>query len=143
MSDVTQNAVAARRDSGPVERIAEKRARRLARIEWLAHNMDSKFSLFGFRFGFDALAGIVPGIGDTLTSLVSGAIVYDAWKLGLPAHKLVRMAGNIAADTVLGVVPVLGDLIDAGWKANKRNARLVRAHLDDEAGKDAARNMRT
>lgn len=106
---------------------------RLARIESLARSMDSQFRIpgTGVNFGFDALAGFVPGIGDVATSFISGYIVYEAWKLGLPRHKLVRMAGNLGVDTVIGTVPLLGDVFDVAWKANLKNAKIIRDHLQD------------
>src|SRR5512141_2676907 len=78
-----------------------------------------------FRFGLDPIIGLVPGLGDAAGAVFAGFILLTAWRAGAPAAVLLRMAGNIVVDTVVGAVPVLGDLFDFGWKANRRNLRLV------------------
>jgi hypothetical protein len=83
-----------------------------------------------FRFGFDALIGLVPGVGDAMGAVFSSFIVYQAARLGASNATLARMVGNVALDTVVGQVPLLGDLFDAGWKSNTRNLALLEAHLD-------------
>jgi hypothetical protein len=61
---------------------------------------------------------------------LSAWIVYEAHRLGVPRHLLVRMIGNVAIDGLVGVVPLVGDLFDMMWRANKRNMRLLRGHLE-------------
>lgn len=82
-----------------------------------------------FRFGLDALIGLIPGVGDTAGAAVSAYVLLEAGRLGIPRATLLRMAGNVAIEAVVGTIPLLGDLFDAGWKANLRNLRLVEAHL--------------
>lgn len=108
--------------------------RRLARIGKVADLLDARFRLpgTGIRFGADSLVGLIPGIGDTATAAVSAWIVYEAWQLGLPPHKLGRMAANVAVDAVIGTVPLVGDLFDLGWKANLRNARIIQDHFAEQ-----------
>jgi uncharacterized protein DUF4112 len=86
-----------------------------------------------FRFGFDALIGLVPGVGDAIGAAFSSFIIYQAARLGASHSTLARMVGNVALDTVVGQVPLLGDLFDAGWKANSRNLALLEAHLERPA----------
>lgn len=81
------------------------------------------------RFGLDALLGLVPGLGDTLTSLASLYILQAAQRHGVSRVTLARMGANIAVDYVVGIVPVLGDMFDVSWKANQRNVELLRGHL--------------
>jgi hypothetical protein len=81
------------------------------------------------RFGIDPLLGLFPGGGDVVGAVLSGYIVYESWRLGVPAAGIVRMIGNIATDTLLGSVPIAGDLFDAVWKANLRNIAILRAHV--------------
>lgn len=109
----------------------EDTSRRVARMERVAGVMDASFALpgTGIRFGLDSLVGLIPGIGDTATAAVSGWIVYEAWKLGLPRHKLLHMGANIGIDAVIGAIPLIGDLFDVGWKANLRNTRMVKEHF--------------
>lgn len=99
-------------------------------VELLARWMDSVFEIpgTGIRFGFDALVGLVPGLGDLLTSVVSLYILQVASRRGVPRVTLVRMASNIAVDYALGSVPLVGDVFDVYWKANLKNAELLRRH---------------
>jgi hypothetical protein len=115
----------AARELGPEEEIALQRAARLA--YWL----DDRFRIPGTRrrIGFDGLLGLVPGIGDTATALIASYIVLEAARLGVPKAMLARMLANVGIDYVIGLVPLVGDLADFAWKANRRNARMLRDHL--------------
>jgi hypothetical protein len=86
------------------------------------------------RFGLDALAGLIPGVGDALTTGVSAYVLLTATRMGAPPSVIARMAGNVALDLLLGAVPLLGDLFDVGWKANTRNVRLLERHAVDPRG---------
>jgi hypothetical protein len=110
------------------------REERIARIEALATLLDTAFIVPGtnLRFGFDALIGLVPGIGDAVTTAVSLWLVKEARALGAPGHLVARMLGNIAIDGVVGAVPFLGDAFDLVWKSNRRNLHLLRRHLERE-----------
>ncbi len=110
------------------------RAERIARIEALATLLDTAFIFPGtnFRFGVDALVGLVPGIGDALTTAVSLWLVKEARALGAPTHLVARMLGNIVIDGVVGAVPLVGDAFDLVWKSNRRNLYLLRRHLERE-----------
>ena len=100
-------------------------------VEFLAHMLDDVFVIpgTGVRFGLDGLLGLIPGLGDTLTSLASFYILAAARRHGVPRVTLVRMAGNIAVDYLLGMLPLLGDIFDVYWKANRRNVQLLQRHL--------------
>ncbi len=101
---------------------------RLRRLAWL---LDSSIRLpGGFRIGADGLIGLVPGIGDLVGSALSSYIVVEAARLGAPASVLLRMLVNVALETVVGVIPVVGDLFDMAFKANQRNVALLDAWLD-------------
>ena len=115
-------------------------AERLAQAKWLAQMMDSNFRIPGtpLRFGWDSVLGIVPGVGDVLTSAISLLILHHAWETKAPAHVLARMMGNVAIDFVLGIVPVVGDLFDFVFKANRKNALLLERHLMKQVEKERA-----
>ena len=100
-------------------------------VELLARLMDSVFSIPGtrIRFGLDAIIGLIPGLGDTLTSFVSLYILKFASRCGVPRVTLVRMAMNIAVDYVVGTVPLMGDVFDVYWKANLKNVDLLKRHM--------------
>lgn len=80
----------------------------------------------GWRFGLDAIIGLVPGVGDTLTSLASFYILLAGVRYGVPKITLFRMALNIGIDYLLGTVPIIGDALDFFWKSNDMNMRLIR-----------------
>ena len=105
----------------------------MQRLRALAHLLDDSIPLpgTGFRFGLDAVIGLVPGLGDAAGAAMSAYVLLEAGKLGVPRPTLLRMAGNVAIEAVVGAIPFVGDLFDAGWKANLRNLRLVEAHLAD------------
>lgn len=105
----------------------------LARLERLARLLDDQFSVGGFRFGLDGLVGLVPGIGDTLTGFASAYLIFEAWRIGAPRGVLARMLLNVLVDYVVGSIPVLGDLFDFGWKANRRNLALLRKALSERS----------
>jgi hypothetical protein len=90
--------------------------------------MDDMFRVpvLGWRFGLDALVGLIPGLGDTSTSLVSFYILAAAVRYRVPKITLLRMGLNIGIDYVVGSLPVVGDLADAWWKSNRMNLDLLR-----------------
>ncbi|QBF31634.1 DUF4112 domain-containing protein [Thalassococcus sp. S3] len=110
-------------------------AQRLARLERLAHGMDQAFRvpLIGIRIGWDSLLGLVPGIGDALALGPAGYVLIEGKRMGASNTLLARMAGNVAIDTLIGSIPLIGDLFDIGWKANTRNVALLRRHLERRA----------
>jgi hypothetical protein len=97
----------------------------------LARWMDSVFEIpgLGIRIGLDPILGLVPGLGDALTTLVSLYILSSARRYGVPRVTLVRMAANIAIDLALGSLPIFGDMFDVFWKSNVRNVALLERHL--------------
>ena len=112
---------------------ASSRRAALERLEWLANIMDTAIVLPGnIRVGADAVIGLLPGIGDAVTTGISLWIVKEAHALGVPKHVLTRMIGNVAVDAFTGIVPVLGDAFDVIWRANRRNVRLLREHFERE-----------
>ena len=101
-----------------------------ARLRRLAYLLDDVIPLpGGRRIGLDPLLGLVPGVGDATGALMSAYILVEASRLGAPRAVLLRMLANVGVEALLGSVPLLGDLFDAGWKANARNVRLLDEHL--------------
>jgi uncharacterized protein DUF4112 len=110
----------------------QSRREALQRLDFLATLLDSAILIPGtkIRFGADAVIGLVPGIGDAITTALSAWIVYEAHRLGMPRRVLVRMIGNVAVDGLFGAVPLVGDVFDVMWRANRRNMRLLREHIE-------------
>ena len=103
----------------------------LARARTLTRVLDSAARVPGtsFRFGLDPLLGLIPGLGDMTGAALSAYLVLLASRHGAPKAVIMRMLGNVAVDAAVGTVPVLGDLFDAGWKANTRNLALLERHV--------------
>jgi hypothetical protein len=117
---------AGRMDWAPSDRKA-----RVARLRSLAVLLDTAIRLpGGIRIGADSVLGLAPGVGDALTTLMAAYIVFEAHRLGVPKHKLLRMAGNAAIDGLVGSIPILGDLFDVAFRANIRNIRIIEEHLE-------------
>ena len=97
-------------------------------LESLSKYLDDwvKIPVVGWRFGLDALIGLIPNVGDTVTSLASFYILIAGVRYGVPKITLVRMALNIGLDYVVGAIPFLGDAFDFFWKANRQNMDLIR-----------------
>ena len=92
--------------------------------------LDSAFRIPGtrVRFGLDAIISLIPGIGDITTPAFSAMLLIQAVRMRIPLVVQARMVLNAAIDMVTGLVPVLGDLVDIGWKANLRNLALLERH---------------
>ncbi|MFO7550770.1 MAG: DUF4112 domain-containing protein [Haliea sp.] len=107
------------------------KSRLLARYAWL---LDSSIRLpFGRRIGLDGIIGLIPGIGDGIGAILSSALIFSAWRMGVPPAILLRMAGNIAIDTAVGTIPIVGDLFDFAFKANQRNVQLLQRFEQDSS----------
>lgn len=104
----------------------------LARVTALAHVMDQAVTIPGtnVRMGLDAALGLVPVIGDLISQAIASYIIWEARRLGVPRLTIVRMVANSAIDTVVGAVPLAGDLFDVAYKANMKNLRLLQHHLE-------------
>ena len=96
----------------------------LERLSWL---MDDLIRIPGinWRFGLDALVGLIPGFGDTVTSMVSFYILASAVRYRVPKVTLLRMGLNIGIDYLVGTIPFVGDFFDAWWKSNQMNVALL------------------
>jgi hypothetical protein len=97
----------------------------IERLGWL---MDDLFRIpvLGWRVGLDALVGLIPGIGDTATTLASLYILTSAVRYRVPKVTLLRMGLNLGIDYAVGALPLVGDFFDAWWKSNQKNVDLLR-----------------
>ena len=103
---------------------------RLEVLRRMARLLDSAIPVPGtsFRFGLDPLLGLIPGLGDLVSPLFTMAVLWQGNDLGIPRVVLLRMVFNVAIDTLIGMVPLAGDLFDFAWKANDRNIALLELH---------------
>lgn len=105
-------------------------ARELRRLAWL---LDDSIRLpGGYRVGLDGIVGIIPGVGDALGLAASTYILLRARGFGVPRVVMVRMIANVLLDSVVGAIPLLGDLFDFNFKANRRNIELMERYLVDD-----------
>lgn len=102
------------------DKIPPSRSRKIA---WL---LDKSIPLpGGYRIGLDGVLGLVPGIGDITGGILSTWALYQAVKIGAPKSIIFRILLNIAIDSIVGTIPVVGDLFDFVWKTNYRNLKLL------------------
>lgn len=103
-----------------------------ARVEMLERLLERSFTVPGVNMpvGLDAIIGLVPVLGDLLTTMMGAYVVWEARNLGLPKWKLARMGANVLFDTAIGAIPVVGDAADFVFRSNSRNLKIIRRHLD-------------
>ncbi len=102
------------------------------RLEAMEQLLERSFTIPGVNYpvGLDSIVGLVPVLGDLVTAAMGGYMVWEAKNLGMPKWKLWRMAGNVAFDTALGAIPLVGDAFDLVFRSNTRNLKIVKKHLD-------------
>jgi hypothetical protein len=103
----------------------------LRNMDSLAKLMDGQFTIPGtnIRFGLDALIGLIPGAGDFATFLVSGYMLTVLAQNGASGFVLARMALNVLIDSLVGSIPLVGDIFDVAFRANQRNMKLMHEHF--------------
>lgn len=106
-------------------------------ISRLAHAMDDGIPIGRLTIGIDPLLGLIPGIGDLIGALIAMVIVVRAVQAGIPRIAVARMMANIAIDTLVGSIPLLGDAFDFAWKSNLMNLRIYEESLLDRRGATA------
>jgi len=116
------------------------RADMLASLDRTARLLDTAFRVPGtsLRFGWDSIAGLIPGVGDIITLAPSALLVIKAWRMGARKRTLLHMLANTALDFTVGAIPIVGDAFDFLFKSNTRNVALLRREV--EAGKLRPRN---
>ncbi|MEE4201034.1 DUF4112 domain-containing protein [Erythrobacter sp.] len=103
-----------------------------ARIEAMEKLLERSFTVPGTNYpiGLDGLIGLIPVVGDVVTTALGAYVIWEARNLGLSKWQLTRMGANVAFDTALGLIPIIGDAADFVFKSNTRNLRILRKHLD-------------
>ncbi|WP_019509600.1 DUF4112 domain-containing protein [Pleurocapsa sp. PCC 7319] len=105
----------------------------LQRIRKITNLLDSAIGIPGtkFRIGLDPILGLFPGGGDLIGAIISAYMIYLAAHFGLKKEEIGKMAGNVAIETILGSIPLVGDLFDAYFKANSRNLEILENHIEN------------
>jgi len=107
-------------------------ATRARNVRVLARLLDSAIPIPGtsWKVGLDPIVGLIPGIGDLISAVISGYIILEAARAQVPTLTLAKMLGNVGIDTLFGAVPAFGDVFDAAWKSNTRKVALLERHLE-------------
>jgi hypothetical protein len=124
-------------------KLADRRAVEIeTSLDQISRWMDGLFRIpgVGWRFGLDALVGLIPGVGDTATTVVSFYILAAGVRYRVPKITLLRMAANLGIDYLVGTIPFVGDAFDMFWKANQKNVDLI--HQRATVGPEEARKGR-
>lgn len=102
------------------------------RVEMLEMLLERSLTIPGTRFpiGLDAIAGLIPVVGDFITAALGAYLVWEGRNLGMSRWQLLRMASNVGVDTLIGAIPLIGDAADFVFRSNSRNLRLIKRHLD-------------
>lgn len=101
-------------------------------VRALAWLLDNEFKIFGFRFGLDPILGLIPGVGDLITTSLSIYVIWVARKLKVPEKDIVRMWKNVIFDFVIGFVPFFGDIADFAFRANQKNLEIIKPYLKQD-----------
>lgn len=106
-------------------------ADRLARIARVAALLDSRFRVpvIGVRVGWDSILGVIPGIGDAVTTVPAGWMIWQGYQMGARKRTLARMGLNAGIDLIVGGVPIIGDLFDVAFKSHKKNLALLQSDM--------------
>jgi hypothetical protein len=103
-----------------------------ARVVMLERLLERSFTIPGVNMpvGLDAIIGLVPVLGDVVTTALGAYVVWEAHNLGLPKWKLARMGANVLFDTAIGAIPLVGDAADVLFRSNSKNLKILMRHLD-------------
>ncbi len=112
----------------------DSRRAAIRRIDVLSRLFDTAFVFPGtkVRFGIEAILRLIPGVGDVAASSLSAYLLYEAHRLEVPPHIFGRLVANVAIEGVVGAVPLLGDIFDIGFRANRRNLRILNDYFQEE-----------
>lgn len=102
-------------------------------LNLLSHLLDDFIRIPGtsIRFGLDGIIGLIPGIGDVAGGVASAILILAAWARGVPKVVLLRMVANVGVEVLVGSVPILGDMFDIAWRANRRNYALLTGTVEE------------
>lgn len=113
----------------------EDREKLIKRLQTIAHLFDDAVTVPGtsIKLGWDAVLGLIPIVGDASTTAVSAYFLWEAYRLGASRWTLTKMVWNVLVDFIIGFVPLVGDLFDVTFRANRRNMKLLEKELSKQA----------
>ena len=112
-------------------------------IEKTTKLLDSAFRVPGtqFRVGLDPIIGLIPGVGDVVTLGVQGALLMAMARYGASQKLVIKMLGNVLLDTLVGAIPIVGNLFDFGFKASQRNLKLLKEYHEEGKHRGSGKNI--
>lgn len=118
---------------------ATSSSHRMKRLRSLSRLLDSAIPLpGGYRIGLDGIIGLIPGIGDVAGGIASSYIIIESARLGASIPTLLRMVFNVLLESIIGMIPIFGDLFDFAWKANEKNMALMDKQLNSGQPKNSS-----
>ena len=121
-----------------VPKLSEETHAHLAAVRKVSRWLDSGFKVPGtsFRFGFDPIIGLIPGLGDVVSLAISSYPIAAARRMGLPRRTIARLIANVGVDALIGAIPLIGDVYDFAFKANTRNLKIIERALAERADRE-------
>ncbi len=108
----------------------DKRNKSIQNLKRISALLDTKYSgPFGIKFGLDPILGLIPGVGDFVTTCISLYIIFQAYMIGVGTSVLIRMCVNVLLENVVDMIPVLGNFFDLIWKSNTKNIELLNRYI--------------
>ncbi|WP_207395990.1 DUF4112 domain-containing protein [Bremerella alba] len=109
----------------------DDREKLISRLQKIAHLFDDAVTVPGtsIKLGWDAVLGLIPIVGDASTTAVSAYFLWEAYRLGASRWTLTKMVWNVLVDFIIGFIPLVGDLFDVTFRANRRNMKLLEKEL--------------
>lgn len=103
-------------------------------VDGFTRTLDTRLTLPGtkIRFGLDFVLGLIPGVGDAISLALSGILIATMAKNGVSIMLVIKMLGNVLLDTIVGAIPILGNVFDLFYKANTRNLKLMREYYNED-----------
>ncbi|MEO6509151.1 MAG: DUF4112 domain-containing protein [Patescibacteria group bacterium] len=105
----------------------------LKQAQFIATLLDSRFEIFGIRFGLNTLLEFIPGLGDVASGLLSTYIIGIGYRMNVPYSLLVRMIGNVLVAFIAGLVPYAGDTFYLFYKPNIRNVAILNTYVASQS----------
>jgi hypothetical protein len=105
------------------------KAKHLIAVRKITKLLETNFSVWKFKFGIDPLLGLLPGLGDIVSAVLSFYIVFVAILYKLPFLKILRMIFNIGFDLIIGSIPLIGDALDFIIKPNTKNLAILEKEI--------------
>ncbi len=107
-------------------------------LVWLVKQLDNAFTIPGtnMKIGWDGVIGLIPGVGDLSTALFASWMLKEAQRVGVPLHKRMLIGFHYGVDFLIGLVPVVGDIFDFGYKANAKSLEIIEHHLNKSRNPD-------